>query len=34
MKKMIPVETVLRMGGEKDKKKGGGKFKYYIFYIL
>jgi hypothetical protein len=33
--KMIPVETIPRIGGKGIKESGGGdEFKYNIFYIL
>jgi hypothetical protein len=34
--KMIPIETIPGMGGQKVIKEndGGGEFKYYIFDIL
>jgi hypothetical protein len=32
---MVPVETILQMGGGlKKENDGGGEFKYDIFFIL
>jgi hypothetical protein len=32
--KMIPVETIPEMGGDKEDKDGGGEFRYDIYDTL